>query len=219
MAFGDNIKSERKKLGITQEQLAEMINVSRQAISKWESNQGYPETEKLILLSKKLNVSIDYLISNEIPEEESDENKSMSLNKIAIMSFDKKTLVMCQSVKASKVFGSYGGFEYTLMGVKKTTILGDSTEVLGWYESSEDIEKEISEINDAIKHGRNQYDLKYYTDVELDGIFEQPIRANAKKEERLEKHSKNDKSKLVYTMIGAGIGGIIGIYLWHLGLI
>lgn len=63
MSFADNLKDIRKKQNITQEQLAEILSVSRQAISKWESGFGYPETEKLLILSKKLNVSLDYLFS------------------------------------------------------------------------------------------------------------------------------------------------------------
>ena len=56
MSFGENLKNVRKQRGITQEELAETLCVSRQAISKWESDNGYPETEKLLLLSKTLNI-------------------------------------------------------------------------------------------------------------------------------------------------------------------
>ena len=48
MSFGENLKNVRKQRGVTQEELAEMLGVSRQAISKWESDGGYPETEKLL---------------------------------------------------------------------------------------------------------------------------------------------------------------------------
>ena len=63
MSFADNLKYVRKQQNITQEQLADMLSVSRQAISKWESGQGYPETEKLLIISKELNVSLDFLFS------------------------------------------------------------------------------------------------------------------------------------------------------------
>lgn len=63
MSFADNLKHIRKKRGITQEEMADMLSVSRQAISKWESGFGYPETEKLLIISKELNVSLDYLFS------------------------------------------------------------------------------------------------------------------------------------------------------------
>ena len=63
MGFAENLKEIRNKRNITQEQLAEILFVSRQTISKWESGLGYPETEKLLSISKELNVSLDYLFS------------------------------------------------------------------------------------------------------------------------------------------------------------
>ena len=63
MSFAENLKYLRKMQNITQEQLAELLSVSRQAISKWESGNGYPETEKLLILAKELNTSLDYLFS------------------------------------------------------------------------------------------------------------------------------------------------------------
>lgn len=58
----------RKKSGLSQEQLAEQLNVSRQAISKWESGASFPESEKLIAISKYFNVSLDYLMKEQVEE-------------------------------------------------------------------------------------------------------------------------------------------------------
>ena len=66
MSFAENLKLIRKERNLSQEELAEMIDVSRQAVSKWEQGQGYPEVEKLLLLSSKLNISLDALMSIEI---------------------------------------------------------------------------------------------------------------------------------------------------------
>ncbi len=63
MGFAENFKEIRNKRNITQEHLAEILSVSRQTISKWESGLGYPETEKLLFIAKELNVSLDYLFS------------------------------------------------------------------------------------------------------------------------------------------------------------
>lgn len=65
MSFADNLQSIRKEKQLSQEELAEKIGVSRQAISKWEQGSGYPETEKLLILSHELNVSLDYLMLGE----------------------------------------------------------------------------------------------------------------------------------------------------------
>lgn len=62
MNLGENIKKLRKDKNLSQEQLAEMINVSRQAISKWESNKACPDMENLILLREIFNVTLDDLV-------------------------------------------------------------------------------------------------------------------------------------------------------------
>ena len=62
MSFGDNLRTIRKQKNISQEDLASRLNVSRQAVSKWEQNSGYPEMEKLIQLSAILEISLDYLV-------------------------------------------------------------------------------------------------------------------------------------------------------------
>lgn len=72
MSFGENLQRLRKEKGMSQEKLAEILEVSRQAISKWESNTAYPETEKLIALSNLFCVSIDYLIKGDESNGEAD---------------------------------------------------------------------------------------------------------------------------------------------------
>ena len=62
MSFGENLKTIRKEKHLSQEELAELLEVSRQSVSKWEQDAGYPEAEKLIQLSRTLNVSLDALL-------------------------------------------------------------------------------------------------------------------------------------------------------------
>lgn len=77
MTTGEKITFLRKKKKITQEQLSEILNVSRQSVSRWEMDVAFPETEKLIRLSKLFNCSIDFLLNNEIQnKEESNEQIS-----------------------------------------------------------------------------------------------------------------------------------------------
>lgn len=64
MTLGEKLKSARKSAGLTQEQLSEKLLVSRQAITKWETDKGMPDIENLKQLSKLLNVSIDYLLDS-----------------------------------------------------------------------------------------------------------------------------------------------------------
>lgn len=62
MSLGSNLQFYRKKNSLTQEGLADVMGVSRQTISKWESDQAFPETEKLITLSEKFGCTVDELI-------------------------------------------------------------------------------------------------------------------------------------------------------------
>ena len=68
MSFAENLQAFRKKNGLTQEDLAELLGVSRQAVSKWEQGDGYPEVEKLLVLAEKLGVSLDALMGREPSE-------------------------------------------------------------------------------------------------------------------------------------------------------
>ncbi|MBR5645391.1 MAG: helix-turn-helix domain-containing protein [Treponema sp.] len=65
MNFAEKLKELRKQKGISQEQLAEKIYVSRQAITKWESGNGIPDIENLIAISSLFNESLDSLLSEE----------------------------------------------------------------------------------------------------------------------------------------------------------
>ena len=64
MTTGDKLSKLRKENGYTQEQLAELLGVSRQAISKWESDSAFPETDKLIKLSDMYGCTVDYLLKD-----------------------------------------------------------------------------------------------------------------------------------------------------------
>lgn len=65
MTFGEKLYQLRKTQGLSQEELAEKLHTSRQAISKWENDNGYPETEKIILIAKLFSVSLDDLLMEE----------------------------------------------------------------------------------------------------------------------------------------------------------
>lgn len=65
MALSEKLYTLRRKSGLSQEQLAEQLNVSRQAISKWEAGQSIPESDKLLSISNYFHVSLDYLMKEE----------------------------------------------------------------------------------------------------------------------------------------------------------
>jgi len=63
--FSEKLYKLRKNSGLSQEQLAEQLNVSRQAISKWEQGTAVPESEKLITISNYFGVTVDYLLKED----------------------------------------------------------------------------------------------------------------------------------------------------------
>ena len=73
MTFGEKLKEARKEAGLSQEQLAEKITVSRSAIAKWETDKGMPDVNNLKIISQILGVSVDYLL---------DDNEKIRFNEI-----------------------------------------------------------------------------------------------------------------------------------------
>jgi transcriptional regulator with XRE-family HTH domain len=80
MTLGDKLAKLRKEHNYTQEQLAAVLGVSRQSVSKWESNLAYPETDKLIRLSKLFDCSLDYLLRDD-QETQSSQAEEPSLSR------------------------------------------------------------------------------------------------------------------------------------------
>lgn len=68
MTIGEKITKLRKEQNLTQEQFAEILKVSRQSVSKWERDDAYPDTEKLIRIGKIFGCSLDYLLKDELEQ-------------------------------------------------------------------------------------------------------------------------------------------------------
>ena len=68
MSFGNKLAEARRAKNLTQEQLAEQLEVTRQAVSRWESDAAYPETDKIVRMAQILEVSCDYLLQDGVDE-------------------------------------------------------------------------------------------------------------------------------------------------------
>ena len=77
MTIGDRIQNLRKTKGMSQEELADAVGVSRQAVSKWESEQAAPDLEKVIIMSDLFEVTTDYLLKG-IEPVRTDDHKTMA---------------------------------------------------------------------------------------------------------------------------------------------
>lgn len=79
MSLSENLQNLRKIKNMSQEELAEKLNVSRQAVSKWESGNGYPETEKIISICEIFDCSMDQLVKGKISDDIKSEKNNYDL--------------------------------------------------------------------------------------------------------------------------------------------
>jgi len=107
MKFGDKLILLRKKKGLSQEDLAEKLGVSRQSVSKWESNNTYPETDKIIQICNIFDCSMDDLINDKV----TDINQASRKNKInwndakdSFLDFITKTINMFSQINFTTGF-------------------------------------------------------------------------------------------------------------------
>ena len=164
MSFAENLKQLRNEKQLSQEELAEILDVSRQAISKWEQGIGYPEVEKLLLLSSKLHISLDCLMSTEFAHKDNSRDTNVT-GTIIITSPHENTIATCCKVWSSgKMFGGKSSPQYALFGYgngSSSPFWGEPNTFLGWYENEKQIKKEVLEIQNAIVNGIAAYTLKY----------------------------------------------------------
>ena len=168
MSFAENLKQLRKDKQLSQEELAEILDVSRQAVSKWEQGIGYPEVEKLLMISNKLNISLDYLLETEISQQ-STNNKGNVTGQITITSPHENVIATCYKVMSSgKMHGGKSSPQYALFGISRgiSSFWGEPSTFLGWYADKEQITKEVSEIHNAVVNGIATYTLKYSAKTE-----------------------------------------------------
>ena len=81
--FSEKLLELRRREGLSQEQLADRLGVTRQSVSKWESGTAAPELSKLIALSELFSVSVDYLVKDYLEEPETPPAASPETGKLA----------------------------------------------------------------------------------------------------------------------------------------
>lgn len=88
MDFSNKIKEIREKNNLTQEEMAEKLHVSRQAVSNWENNKNYPDIGIIMDISKTFSISLDELIMNNVSEKlikDGSETRKAKMNMISII--------------------------------------------------------------------------------------------------------------------------------------
>lgn len=99
MTLGQKIFELRNKQKMSQGDLAEKLNVSRQSISKWETDASVPELDKLIMLSDLFSITIDELVRDELPEKIADEAKKSTEKS------NPETVVINKQMSTQKIIG------------------------------------------------------------------------------------------------------------------
>lgn len=167
MSFADRLKDARRAAGLSQEELAEHLDVSRQAVGKWEQGQAYPEVEKLLALCAVLNVSADALLLDELPQSSRRTASAPTPSEsILIPAENGINLVRCINIICSQPYKSRRGPKYALFGVSGyTPFWGPHNNLLGWYADEASVQQEIQAIREAMRRGEPDYTLQYNAKV------------------------------------------------------
>ena len=114
MTFGEKLKEARKEAGLSQEQFAEKISVSRSAIAKWKSDKGMPDVNNLKAMAQLLDISLDYLLDE-------DEKLSFNETKEAIDPDSFEVTGKCRDKKDAACYSKYSAADaiYPLIRRKK----------------------------------------------------------------------------------------------------
>ena len=167
MSFANRLKDARRACGLSQEELAERLEVSRQAVGKWEQGLAYPEVEKLLNLCAVLNVSMDALMCDELPPECRKALISAAPSEsILIPAENGVNLVRCINILCSQPYKTRKGPKYALFGVTGyTPFWGPHNNLLGWYADETSVQREIQAIREAMRRGDPDYTLQYAAQV------------------------------------------------------
>ena len=134
ISLGEKIKKARLEAGLTQEELSELLMVSRAAVAKWETNRGLPDIDNLKFIASALSVSVDYLLDENNSVDFSITKKPINLNKYG---FDGRLSGFKKSkIKEQIVLDEYPDSEINMLTVVKTYNSSSEKMVdnfVGWF--------------------------------------------------------------------------------------
>ena len=168
MEVGAQIKKYRSNMGISQEELAEKVYVSRQTVSNWETGKNYPDIHSVLLLSSVFNVSLDQLMKGdvEIMKKEIKETEIKKLNKyggiyavsliLAVISLVPFIVLMdwYGLIPWSVVYAIAGYFAFKTEKVKKENNISTYKEIVAFTEG-----KRLDEIEEQQENGKRPYQI------------------------------------------------------------
>ncbi|MCI8559709.1 MAG: helix-turn-helix transcriptional regulator [Dorea sp.] len=176
MSFGEKLFKLRKEKGLSQESLAEQLGTTRQAISKWENNQGFPETEKLLQLSNIFETSVDFLLKDEQTSKDINE-KGYYVSKEMATAYIANQKKISSYIGIGFMFWAMAGIPYVMfttnltwryLGMAVFTIIGIASFILGAFSEQEQYKilkeeplifdhKYLKELSDAYQAKKRIY--------------------------------------------------------------
>ena len=129
MQIGRQIKQHRARLGLSQEELAASIFVSRQTVSNWETDKTYPDIQSLLLLSERFDVSVDDLMREDVAAmQEIIENDWKKMSRLCALGWG----LTLAGVAAFALLAGEGAVSGIVPGVREGTLLGGVLFLGGW---------------------------------------------------------------------------------------
>ena len=147
MNFSEKLKSKRKEFGMSQEQLAEKLNVSRQAITKWETDGGLPDIENILSIASLFNITVDDLLSS---EKQMKSRSDFFYNSTIEYDVDSKKHL-----------------DINIGGAYEITVIGNDSEKLRVQLASNTIESIEQLLKVKLDDGKNNIDVDIHRDDKL----------------------------------------------------
>ncbi len=157
MSFGENLISLRKQMGWSQDDLANNLNLSRQAISKWENDTSKPDIDNVKKISKIFSVTIDDLLNNEVPKEKAvaldvkkEEKKERTITIVKLM------IIAVIVLYVISVIYKFASLLIIVNGVQKYANLSNYHYVITTYDENGLAEKEECWFKDGVSKTENK---------------------------------------------------------------
>ena len=161
MSFGENLISLRKQMGWSQDDLANNLNLSRQAISKWENDTSKPDIDNVKKISKIFSVTIDDLLNNEVPKEKAvaldvkkEEKKERTITIVKLM------IIAVIVLYVISVIYKFASLLIIVNGVQKYANLSNYHYVITTYDENGLAEKEECWFKDGVSKTVKEQDFE-----------------------------------------------------------
>lgn len=210
MTFSEKLLLLRRQKGLSQEQLAEMLDVSRQSVSKWEAQQTLPEPNKIILMSEIFGVSIDQLLKDDLSvavEVDEEKDTGPCEHVPAVVKLDVMFCTKCgKENRADSAFCGYCGNPFTSF-VADRSETGELTKTdmdLAYYKANLQMQQQTLQIQQQeLEEARKQTEQQ-----------RQQLRLQRKQYDEMMKCPRCGSTSLSGNKKGYGVGkGVVGAAL------